>query len=251
VSAPSAEFELCGVVHLLRPTGRRARDLEELRLAIADAPARSLFCHTRQVQLRDPASAELPADDFSAWVNGVVQDRETAERLSFVVQSHGGSPEEQRSALLEVLGRIPESERLSGTAPLEGAFVFLTVESVPLSTGVIARTGKELVDALVEAEPSVWFYHLTEQPWFPAGRSMLEWLFDRGDDQIGLWLREDAAAGLPIEAMRRRLLRRWRRSRMGRRLGEAATVPEDMRREAGRAVVAGFVRRMKRPENAS
>jgi len=251
VNGSVAEFELHGVVHLVRPTGRRARDLEELRLGIAETPARSLFCHTRQCQLRDPAGAELPPDDFSAWVNGVVQDRETAERLSFVGLNRGGSAEEEREALLEVLGQVPEAARQTRDTPVEGAFVFLTVESVPLPTGVVARSGLELLEALIEAEASVWFYHLTEQLWFPEGRSILEWLFDRGDDQIGLWLREDAGAGLPIETMRRRLLRRWRRSRLGRRLGEAAAVPEDQRREAGRAAVARFVRRIKKPETSS
>ena len=44
--------------------------------------------------------------------------------------------------------------------------------------------------------------------------------------------------------MRRRLLQRWRRSRIGRRISEAATAPEDTRREAGRATVARLVRRI-------
>jgi hypothetical protein len=248
VNPYDAEFELHGVVHLVRPTGARAHDLEELRVGIAEAPARSLFCHTRQCQLRDPLGPELPPDDFSAWVNGVVQDRETAERLSFVVLSGGASAEELREALLAVLGRLSESARRARDAPAEGDLVFLTVESVPLPTGVVARTGPELLEGLLEAEPSVWFYHLVEQPWFPDRPSLVVWLLERGADRIAGWLREDAAAGLPIETMRRRLLRRWRRSRLGQRVGEAATVPEDQRREAGRAAVARLVRRIQRTD---
>ena len=54
------EFELCGVVHLVRPTGARACHLEQLRLAIVEAPPRSLFFHARQHLLRSPSGSEPP-----------------------------------------------------------------------------------------------------------------------------------------------------------------------------------------------
>ncbi len=147
MSAPG-EFELQGVVHLVRPTGLRAQNLEELRKRIADAPERSLFFHTRQCQLRDPVGEELAPDDLSGWVGGVVQDRETAERLSFAIQSPSASAEELRAAALEVLDRLPEATRISRDAPADGAFVFLTAESVTLPTGVIVYSSGELVDEL-------------------------------------------------------------------------------------------------------
>jgi hypothetical protein len=48
--------------------------------------------------------------------------------------------------------------------------------------------------------------------------------------------------------MRRRLLRRWRQSRLGRRISDAAHATEDDRREAGRATVARLVRRIIKTE---
>ena len=87
-------FELFGVVHLVRPAGRTAHDLEELRQGIGEASPESLFYHAHGPQLRHPEADEPHPDDFSAWVNGVVQDRETAERMSFAIQQRGSSATE-------------------------------------------------------------------------------------------------------------------------------------------------------------
>src|SRR5512134_3055164 len=104
-------FELQSVVHLVRPAGARARNLESLRLWIAEATAETLFYHTVQCLLRHPHGLEPPPDDLSAWVHGVVQDRETAERIAFAVQSRAGSAADLREALLEVLHSVPEKAR--------------------------------------------------------------------------------------------------------------------------------------------
>ncbi len=242
-------YELLSVVHLVRPTGERARDLEQLRAGIARASHAALFHHTLQCQLRDPAADELPPDDFSGWVNGVVQDRETAERISFAVQNRNGSADELRAALLEILSSIPEPMRAARSAPPAGEFVFLAIESVAVPTGVSVQDGAELIEALAVADASVCFYHWVEQPWFSTGRaSLAEWATRRGEPRLAEWLGECAASGLPIEANRRRLLQRWRRSRLGRHVTEAAGAPEDVRREAGRDAVARLVRRMTRAE---
>jgi hypothetical protein len=244
----SSGYELHSVVHLVRPTGARAGNLEELRAAIADAPERALFFHARHHQLRHPASEEPAQDDFSAWLNGVLQDRETAERVSFAVQNHSEAPEALRGALIEALARVPEGSRQSYAIPSESEFVFLLVESVPLATGVVAATARDLVHALLDADASAWFYHLIEQPWFPEGPTLEQWLIARDETPMADWLREGANSGRPIEVMRRRLLQRWRRSRIGRRVHEAANAPENTRREAGRATVARLVRRITKTE---
>jgi len=244
----SSGYELRSVVHLVRPTGARAQNLEELRAGIVDAPDRSLFFHARHHQLRHPASEEPVHDDFSAWVNGVVQDRETAERISFAVQNRAESPESLRGALLDALLQVPESERLSrGTQP-ESEFVFLLAESVPLPTGVTAAIARELVHGLIAADASVWFFHLIEQPWFPEGPLLGDWLIARGEERLAAWLIVGAASGQPIEVMRRRLLRRWRQGRISRRVSEAAGASAEVRREAGRSTVARLVRRIHKPE---
>ena len=243
-------FPIRCVVHLVRPTGTRATTLDELRQAVSEASDACLFNHCVQYQLRNPASKELPPDDLSAWVGGVVQDRATAERMSFAVSSHNRHSGELRPALLRVLEDVPAAQRTTRTADPEGAFVFLEVEPVTLPTGVAVMDDAETVEALAHGDVSAWFYHVVEQPWFATDRPTLhEWLEQRGFRKLASWLSEVADAGLPLEAARDRLIRRWRTSHLGRRLGDAAELPDEVRREAGREVVGRLVRRMRKLES--
>lgn len=239
-------FELNGVAHLIRPWGPPAQDLEQLRQGIAAAPADVIFHHAVQYQLRHPGADELPPDDFSAWIGGVVQDAETAERMSFVVQGRNASPESLRAALLEVLDAVPEKRRVQRDAPEDCAFLFMSASSAEFLTETPVRDGQELVDALIESDACVWFYHLIQQPWFANGRSpLLDWLAPY-EPKLASWLEEATHSGMPIDKARTRVQKRWRRSCIGKHLAEATTKPEDTRREAGRLAVARLVRRRTR-----
>lgn len=236
-------FELRAVTHLVRPWGEPAGDLEQLRAGIAAAPAEVLFRHAVQYPLRGPGAEELPPDDFSAWIGGVVQDAETAERLSFAVQG-GGSPEALRRAALGVLDMLPERRRRERDAPPDSHFRFMAAVSLSHPIGAVVHDGQELVEALCAADASVWFFHLVEQPWYGEGSApLLEWLATRADRRLEPWLREVATSGLPIDKTRARLRARWRRSRIGRRVTEAASHPDEARREAGRQAMARLLRR--------
>lgn len=246
---PIEAFPIRCVVHLVRPTGTRVTTLEELRHAILEASDASLFYHCLQYQLRNPASKELPPDDLSAWVGGVVQDSATAERMSFAVSSHNRHPGELRPALVAVLDGVPASQRTNRAADAEGALVFLEIEPVTLPTGIQVSDDTQTVEALCRGDVSAWFYHVVEQPWFGTDRPTLhEWLEQHGQRKLAQWLLDIGNSGLPLEAARERLLRRWRNSHLGRRLGDAAEMPDEIRREAGREVVGRLVRRMRKLE---
>jgi hypothetical protein len=251
-AAPVAmPFELLGVVHLVRPAGRTAHTLEALRAGIADATVASLFMHVRQPLLRYAALGVAPADDFSHWVDGTVQDRETAERLSFAVQDHGADAEGLRVALLAVLGGLSGKTRRSGSVPEEGAFVFLEADSVTVRAGGTAGNCAELVEHLTRLGPSVLFYHLIEQPWLAPDRaSLVEWVRACGDARLADWLAESGRSGRPLEELRVRLTRHWRRRGLAARVARAATAPEDVRRDHAQRAVTTLVRRIQRPENA-
>ena len=246
------DFELEGVVHLVRPAFREAPDLEALRLGIADSDDATLFYHAMQCRLRSPVGQEHPPDDFSAWVNGVLQDRETAERLLFAAQRLGGTPATLRAALLGVLDLVPDKERRARVAPPEAAFIFLAAESVPVPTGVIVPDADALFIALAEADTSVWFYHFVERPWFEGAEPRPAiWLRGIGESRAATWLADAALAGMPIEALRRHVLARWRRGHLGRRVADMAERSDDQRRDVGHDAVARFVRRLKRGEATS
>lgn len=239
-----AGFELRHVVHLARPLGVRAGDLEALREGLLAVPEESLFHHAVQYPLRDPGAGELSPDDFSAWIGGVVQDAETAERMSFVVQGSHASPAALRAAMLEVLDAVPARRRSELDAPADSAFQFHAAVSLSVPTGVVLDEAHEVVDALLDADASVWFFHLVEEPWNRRARApLLAWLDARRAARLAGWLAEAAASGLPIDKARARVQQRWRRSHIGRRLAEAASATGGERREAAREAIASLVRR--------
>src|SRR5580765_3618845 len=242
-----APFEIESVVHLVCPTGDLARNLEDLRAAIARAPERSIFWHVAGGQRREPWCEELAPDDFSAWVGAVVQDRVTAERLSYAVQSRRGSPETLRATLLDTLESVSESQRRAHAAPEGGEFPMLTIESVPIPTGFVAHDPDSLDDAMAAADAGAWFHHVVEEPWLGAGRPRLgEWLRAQGAVRLAAWYEDLAASGLPLETMRRRLLQRRRRTALRRRVSEATAHAAAERQAATRAAVEGLVRRLRR-----
>jgi hypothetical protein len=239
-------FELSGVVHLVRPAGLEVSDLEQMRVALERVPERSLFHHTAGRLLRHPASEELPPDDISGWVAGVVQDRETAERMLFAAEGARSSGA-LRDALIQVLNSVPEKMRTAHDAPPGGEFVFLVAESVPIPTNEMVNDGRELIERMSESDASVWFYHLIEEPWMTPGAAPLdEWLRGIGEPDLADYLLESAHTGRPLEDIRRRVLRRWRFSRLRERVTAAAHSTEKERSEAGREAMSRLVRRMNR-----
>lgn len=237
-------FELEAVTHLIRPWGEPAGDLERLRQGIAEAPDEVLFHHAVQYQLRHQGAEELPPDDWSAWIGGVVQDAETAERLSFAVQNRNTSASAVRAALLGVLDALPAKRRLGRSAPEGSEFPFLFATPVSFPTGTVVNDASELMEALFESDASVWFHHLIEEPWFGEGRApLLEWLDARSDPRSARWIEEAGANGLPIGKARTQVASRWRRSRIAHRVTEAAASPPEVRREAGRQAIANLMRR--------
>lgn len=243
-----ASYELVGVVHLLRPTGRQAEDLDSLRRQLAEASPGELFQHTVQHRLRFPSAMEPPADDFSNWVGGVLQDPEMAERLAFAVIDRGRSAAETRAAVLDVLGSGPALR--SHPAPEGGRFEFLEAESVRVPTGIVVGSVPELFEALADVDPSVWFYHLIERPWFgDTSLSFATWLRAHRDPRRAAWFEEVIALNPSLEGARETVLRKWRRSQVGARAIVASHRPEPERREAGRSAVASLVRRLKTEED--
>jgi hypothetical protein len=251
MNAVSATFELQTVAHLMRPWGRVARDLDQLREGLASAPSEVLFHHAVQYQLRHPGAEELAPDDVSAWVRAVVHEGETAEQLSFAVQTSDASPAHLRDALVAVLDRLPAKRRQERSAPEGSEFVFLSTVSVVYPTGRVLADAAGAVEALTEDDPAVWFYHLIEEPWSRNVARLPEWLTAIGEPRLAGWLREAAASGLPIMKSRRQFLRRWRQSQIARRVSEAPGTSEHERSEAGRRTVASLMRRRARPDKTS
>jgi Family of unknown function (DUF5752) len=243
-------FPLAGVVHLVRPLRREARDLEELRLGIAEASVTSLFYHALQPLLRFAEATEQPPDDFSHWVHGVVQDRETAERMAFALQTCGDSPEMLREGLLEVLSPMSEATRRRRDAPEDGAFVFLDVDSVRVPTTHVVDFPSALIERIEQLPLAVLFYHAVEQRWLdPTAPSLADWLEAHGEPKLAEKMAGTLQSGKSLIDVRRMLIRQYRQSRLGRRLADAALASDDMRREEGRRAMRHLARRLTTPRD--
>jgi GNAT superfamily N-acetyltransferase len=123
--------------------------------------------------------------------------------------------------------------------------VFLEAESVVLPTGRNVIDVDDLHAALSDADNGVWFFHLIEEPWFQGREAgLLRWVRPQ-DHALADKLAGEAASGQPLENVRKRVLQRWRRRGLSRRLVEATGRPDDVRRTEARELMGRLARRVK------
>jgi hypothetical protein len=222
-AADRPPFELSGVVYLAQPAGRAVANLDELLAQFTAADRETVFLHTQMPRLRPHTGEDLPVDDLSAWVGGVVQDTTTAERLAFAMHAANPEVEDVRAAILRVLEAIPARTRLGHAAPVGGALVLLRFDVVTVPTGVVVSTAGELMEALTHADRIVWFHHLVEEAWMlPGPIPVAEWVRAAGSPKLADVLEREAASGRSVDQMRARVLQRWRRSHIASRLAESS-----------------------------
>jgi hypothetical protein len=252
MSLEAAPYQLLGVAHVLQPWSEPIQDLEQLRANVATAPANVLFVHLLQCQLRHAAAAEQPMDDISHWVASAVQDPETAEKLWFALASAELGAEPARKALLDVLDKLPQTRRNERRGPLGGAFTMLTSLSVPFPYGEPYTDPREMIEALIRSDVSVWFLHLLEEPWSRGARPTLTtWLDARGEHRMARWLDECASAGLPLGKVCAKFQRRWRLSQVGRRLAAGELAGQEPPPHVTREAAALLAKRLAGEESAS
>src|SRR3989442_9360845 len=222
-AAARPPFELRGVVYLLQPAGHAVANLDELLTRIAAADAETIFLHTQMPRLRPHRDGEVPVDDLSGWVRGVVQDAATAERLAFAIQAANAEVADVRAAIVRVLEAVPPRTRVEHAAPPGGALVLLRFDLVEVPTGLAAHTPDELMEALAGSDRITWFHHLIEEAWLrPGPIPMAEWMRAAGAARLADILEREAASGRSVDELRVRALQRWRRSRIAIRVAEAA-----------------------------
>ncbi len=151
----SFEFRQCGI--LLKSTGRKARNLRELRELIREASENTLFHHLHQYFLKGRILEHT--NDFAEWAGESLEERALAERLSSIDPYAFASLAEVRSALLAVIDEhaaafpeprdvLPGNEFAASEAI---TFVF--------STGIQAHNLAEFQMAVKFIEPASIFYH--------------------------------------------------------------------------------------------
>jgi hypothetical protein len=154
----SFDFRQC--ILLLKSTGRKARDLKELREAMATVSDQSIYHHTYEYFLKD-ISVEY-TNDFAHWAGEFLEERSLAERLSMVDPFSHNTIQEVRNELLLIIDTyLNQSPQPRAVWPGD-EFYFNEAVSVIFPAGVRIRNLAEFLMAIKYLEPASIYYHFYE-----------------------------------------------------------------------------------------
>ncbi len=150
-------FELKLCVTILKSTGRKAKNLRELKEALAGVSDGAIAHHTYQYFLKGHILEYT--NDFAHWAGESIEERALAERLSNIDPYDYASIQDLRQDLIgavdDYLTQFPEPR----DALLGDEFHFNETISLVFPAGVWARNLAEFLMAMKYAEGSSLYYH--------------------------------------------------------------------------------------------
>lgn len=152
------EFKQC--VSILKPTGRKAKNLRELRDVMAIISDECIFHHTYQYFLKGRILEYT--NDFAHWAGESLEERALSEYLSNIDPYDFKDINELRNKLLNVIAeyieRFPEPrEAISGDE-----FYFNETVTLIFPVGIRAKNLAEFLLAIKYIDPSSIYYHFYE-----------------------------------------------------------------------------------------
>lgn len=185
--APAAfAIKDCALVGLA--TGKKARQLRELRNHLATIESASVYYHFWGGLLQARFEQREYNNDFAAWIHHGIHDGALAERLAALDPSGYPTLELLRRELIELIDvRIDEVEHLSWL-PATQPFEFLCSQIVVFDTERALQRPEELATAAGTLSTSSVFYHFIDaRRRTPDGRDdFTDWLSAFGDRYAAL-----------------------------------------------------------------
>jgi hypothetical protein len=153
----NGSFEIKQCVNVLKSTGKKAKDLQELGDCISRVSDASLFHHTYQYFLKG-AYLEY-TNDFAHWAGVSLEKSALAEQLSNVdpysFREMSGLRAELLSVINDNLTRFPETREV-----LRGdEFYFNETVTLVFPAGVRAENLAEFLIGLKYIDPAAIYYH--------------------------------------------------------------------------------------------
>ncbi|MFH0788687.1 MAG: DUF5752 family protein [Pseudomonadota bacterium] len=154
----SFEFKLCA--SLLRFTGKKAKNLRELREGIAGVSQDSIFHHTCQYFLKGPVHEYT--NDFAHWAGESLEERALSEHLSNIDPYFFLQIQDLRWELLRVideyLSAFPEPREVFPG----DEFYFNETITIVAPLGIRVRNLAEFLMAIKYVDPGSLYYHFYE-----------------------------------------------------------------------------------------
>ena len=158
LEGPFFEFRQC--VKLLKATGKKARDLEELEALINSISPNSIYHHVYEYPLK---LIELEyTNDFAHWAGETLEARRLGEALSNIDPYRFASIEDLRKELAREIGEFRKNHTLVQRVLPGEEFYFNETITLVFPAGARARNLAEFLLALKFVDASSIYYHFFE-----------------------------------------------------------------------------------------
>ncbi len=152
------EFKQC--VSLLKSTGKKAKNLRELRDAIAVVSDESIFHHTYQYFLKGHILEYT--NDFAHWAGESLEERALAEHLSNIDPYAFKNIDELRQELLNVIDGYLENFPEPREAMPGDEFYFNETITLTFPVGIRVKNLAEFLIAIKYIDAAAIYYHFYE-----------------------------------------------------------------------------------------
>jgi hypothetical protein len=154
------EFEFKQCVSILKSTGKKAKNLKDLRKTIALVSDDSIFHHTYQYFLKEHIVEYT--NDFAHWAGESLEERHLAEQLSNIDPYEFSKIEDLRKTLLDVIDSYLEVFPEPRDALPKDEFFFNETKTLVFSIGVTAANLAEFLMAIKFVDAASIYYHFYE-----------------------------------------------------------------------------------------
>lgn len=152
------EFRQCATI--LKPTGKRAGNLQELKDALRAVSDECIFHHTYQYFLKEHILEYT--NDFAHWVGESLEERSLAEMLSNVDPYESETIDELRNTLIQVIEQYLDEAPPPRDALPGDEFYFNETVSIVFPVGIRVRNLAEFFIAMQHVDLGSIYYHFYE-----------------------------------------------------------------------------------------
>ena len=189
---PPGELEIKDCALVAIATGRRARNLRELRDGILEADPASIYYHFWGGLLRSTFDDPRYHNSFAIWADHALHVRSLAERLTVIDPTEFHDMNDIKKRLVTVIDSELEPDDPGPKAPEDNLFHFIRSQIVVFETSKTLVDPSELPTAVAAMSRTSVFYHFID-----ARRRTPD-----STDDFTCWINDIDRAGYAVLTMR-------------------------------------------------